>query len=188
MSICLAMQEPTRQRTKTRRMLVTVKIGILRSVSLSAVCCIFWIVLKTRRLDETCNLFTVSVAKGRKLSVSLLKTDKICFWKDGKDFVASFLMKDMMKLFVEALVENPTALVTLPEEGGKAFWMLQVHLFFSSFWRQFPGVLRANSITWLMANTLWALSAGSEFSFARKSLIVFVASFSASFEPFRIDF
>ena len=133
-------------------------------------------------MAETCNFFTVSVANGRKVELSLLNTDRIWFLKVGKDFVTSFFTKDDMKVFVTALVDSPAALVTL-EEGGRGFWMVQMHFLSPSSWMQFPGVSRASSITLLIANILLALFTGSDFRPARKSPIVFCASFSASFEP-----
>ena len=123
----------------------------------------------------------MSVASGKKVVLSLLNTDRICFLKVGKDFVARFLTKDDMKVFVTALVDNPAALIIL-EEGGSGLWMVQVHLLSSFSWMQFPGASRAISITLFIAKTLLALVTGSDFRPARKSPMVFCANFSAS-EP-----
>ena len=123
----------------------------------------------------------MSVASGKKVVLSLLKTDRICCLKVGKDFVARFLTKDDMKDFVTALVDNPAALIIL-EEGGSGLWMVQVHLLSSFFWMQFPSASRAISITLFIAKTLLALVTGSDLRPARNSPMVFCANFSAN-EP-----
>ena len=67
-------------------------------------------------MAETCNFFTVSVASGKKVVLSLLKTDRICCLKVGKDFVARFLTKDDMKDFVTAYDVTAYDLVTQDPE------------------------------------------------------------------------
>ena len=131
-------------------------------------------------MAETCNFLTVSDASGRKVELSLLKTDKICCLKVGNDFEAKFLTKDEMKDFVTALVDNPAARILL--EAGSGLWMVQVHLLSSFFLMQFPSDARAISITLSIARTLLASVTGRDFRPARNSAMVFCANFSAN-EP-----